>query len=166
MAPFEPLKNWKDPDEGVSGCVEHWNNFTPSDKNVITSSILLLFLLVGYCVSCMLWADSRFGISFTVCFLSYLLNLAYYRCYKSKMEILLGELIAGWCGLVLGIAYWSVYNSEVVGPVAFSCVFLLILGFLAYKSFRHDLEIRIKVSLTVKILLLIVFILITLGLHR
>ena len=78
----------------------------------------------------------------------------------------MGELIGAWAGFALGVSYWGVYNAEVVGPVVYSFIYMLILGYFIYKAFRHSLELKIRISLGIKIILLKIFILITLGLHR
>lgn len=66
----------------------------------------------------------------------------------------------------MGVVYWAVYHEEVIGPIVYAFLYLVIAGFCAQKAFKHELELPIKISLSAQVILAMVFILVILGVHR
>jgi hypothetical protein len=107
----------------------------------------------------------KFGISLIVCLLSYLTLLPYVKFYKTKSKLLDGEIVGNWIGFLGGIVYWSVFNGDVVGPIAFSIGYMIIALFMLIHCYRTELSFRTLVSPCVQILLSIAFIEITLSIN-
>jgi hypothetical protein len=142
-----------------------WKCLTPNDKKIIFSAISFILLSVGYCLTSMLWANNKFAISLIVCLIAYLTLIPYVKFYKTRGEMLPAEIIGSWIGFALGIVYWSVFNSEVVGPIAYSICHMILSLFLLINCYKTELNIKVLISPALQIILCITFIEITLAIH-
>lgn len=131
---------------------------TPNDKKIIAYTVVFVLISIGYCLASMLWGKNKFGISLIVCVISYLTLLPYIKFYKTKGEMLVGEILGNWAGFALGIIYWSVFNKEVVGPIAFSIAYMIISLFLLINCYLTELNFKVLISPALQILLCITFI--------
>lgn len=141
-------------------------HLAPNDKKIIYSLILFLLLTVGLCLTSMLWGQSRLGISIMVCIISYILLLPYVKFYETRQSILIGQFIATWSGFMLGIVYWSVFNSQVIGPIAFSIGYVILGLYCLIKCYKTELNPLVIGSLAIKIIGCIIFIEVTLSIHK
>jgi hypothetical protein len=135
-----------------------WKCLTPNDKKIIMYTIAFIIISIGYCLTSMLWAGDKFGISLIVCLIPYLTLIPYYKFYKTKGKMLDAEIIGNWVGFLIGIAYWAVFNGEVVGPIAYSICYMFIALFLLIHCYRTELNFRVLLSPTLQIFLCITFI--------
>ena len=71
-----------------------------------------------------------------------------------------------WCGLALGIGYWAAFDSEVVGPVVYSILYIVLALYLFISCYRVQFVLKIVIILSLQILLCIAFIEITVALFR
>jgi hypothetical protein len=128
-------------------------------------TIIFIIIAAGYCLTSIIWASDKFGISLIVCLISYLSLLPYYKFYKTKSKLLKNEIIGNWAGFLIAVAYWSVFNGDVVGPIAFSICYMIIALYMLISCYRTELNFIVLVSPAVQILLCIAFIEITLGIN-
>ena len=126
----------------------------------------MLVLLIGYCLASILWGKSLFGISLTVCLISYLCLFGYYRYCRTKVNLFVSEIIISWLGFILGISYWSVFSSQIVGPIVYGFIYVAMCAYFLQKLIPLHPPIYYLVFLGLKILGSIILILVVLGLYR
>ena len=72
--------------------------------------ILLSLLFIGYILCCYLLDSSIFGIFIIICLISMLSIMPFYKYIKTFIELGTPDYIWYYCGLALGVIYWSFYD--------------------------------------------------------
>ena len=81
--------------------------------------------------------------------------------------MLVVEYIIAWVFFALGVVYWSVFNSEVIGPVVFGIIYSIFGAYCLHKNMSAQVESKLMIIfIGAKILCALTFVLITLGIHR
>ena len=65
----------------------------------------------------------------------------------------------------MGVSYWSVFDAEVIGPIAYSVCYIILALFLLIRCYQTEFSIKVIINPAIQIILLICFIEITLSVH-
>jgi len=101
--------------------------------------LMFVLVLVGFSVATVVLAQSWLGLYVSVCLLSYIFQMSYYRCCRTHHEIEPQEIVGIFGGFLLGLIFWSANWQVPAGAITWAVVMVLLLANLLVQTLQKKL---------------------------